>query len=179
MISMDEVFEEAKKCGFDQWAALDPQELVFMQEVRDMCSADLCHKYGTNWTCPPGCGPLDQLRDRALKYKRGILVQSVGQMEDDFDMESMYDTEEVQKTRFEKFSEWLRSRVPDCMPMGAGTCLLCKECTYPHSPCRHPDRAVPSMEACGLLVTDVCKKAGMKYYYGPCTITFTSCALID
>ena len=35
------------------------------------------------------------------------------------------------------------------------------------------------MEAYGLLVSDVCLKSGVKYYYGPKTMTYTSCILID
>ena len=36
-----------------------------------------------------------------------------------------------------------------------------------------------SMEAFGLLVSEVCTKNGLSYYYGPKTITFTACILTD
>jgi hypothetical protein len=35
------------------------------------------------------------------------------------------------------------------------------------------------MEAYGLLVSDVCQKAGLPYYYGKQTITYTSCILLE
>ena len=56
-------------------------------------------------------------------------------------------------------------------------CGICEKCTYPDAPCRFPDRAFPSMEACGLVVNDVCKASGIPYNYGPRTMTFTGCVL--
>ena len=34
-----------------------------------------------------------------------------------------------------------------------------------------------SMEAYGLLVSDVCRRSGLGYYYGTGTMTYTSCVL--
>ena len=116
---------------------------------------------------------------RAQSYHRGILVQSTGNMEDDFDLECMMETENLQKNRFIKLVSELRKEYPDLLPMSAGTCTLCKPCSYPDAPCRFPDMAFTSMEAYGLLVSDVCKKSGLNYYYGPQTITYTCCILLD
>ena len=33
------------------------------------------------------------------------------------------------------------------------------------------------MEAYGLLVSDVCRRSGLGYYYGTGTMTYTSCVL--
>ena len=66
-----------------------------------------------------------------------------------------------------------------CLPLTAGSCTLCRKCTYPERPCRFPKKRFSSMEAYGLLVSDVCLKSGLKYYYGPKTITYTSCILTD
>ena len=46
-------------------------------------------------------------------------------------------------------------------------------------PCRYPDKLWPSMEAYGLLVSDACRSAGLEYYHGPGTITYSSCILIN
>ena len=35
------------------------------------------------------------------------------------------------------------------------------------------------MEGLGMIVSDVCKANGMKYYYGPGTLTYTGCVLTD
>ncbi len=61
--------------------------------------------------------------------------------------------------------------------MGAGACTICETCTWPERPCHFPDKMVSSMEAYGLVVSDVCKPAGIPYYYGPLTLTYSSCVL--
>lgn len=158
---------------------MDPRKLAFLPEVREMCASDRCHMYGKCWTCPPGCGTLEEIRKKALTYRRGILLQSTGCLEDEFDAETMQQTEARHKQRFRAFAEQLRQWAPGCMPMGSGPCEICSSCTYPDQPCRFPQKAVPSMEACGLLVSEVCQSSGLGYYYGPKTMTYSSCALID
>ena len=64
------------------------------------------------------------------------------------------------------------------LPLSAGTCTLCPTCSCPDAPCRHPARALISMEAAGLLVSEVCEAAGIPYYHGKGTISFTSCILL-
>ena len=71
------------------------------------------------------------------------------------------------------------SNTPDLLAIGAGACTKCKECTYPDAPCRFPKEAFASMEAYGMLVVQVCKDNHMKYYYGPETIAYTSCFLLE
>ncbi len=79
--------------------------------------------------------------------------------------------------RFRTLSRQARILYPDCLPMAAGSCTICQQCTYPDRPCRFPDRMFPSMEACGLVINDVCRDSGMPYDYGAGTITYTSCIL--
>lgn len=168
----------AEDCDFDHWGPLNTAALRFEPAVRDMCRADTCKSYNKNWTCPPACGSLEEIAEKAAPYTRGILLQTTGQMEDDFDIETMMDTEQVHRQRFYQFVAGLRETVSDFLPMSAGACSFCRECTYPHAPCRNPEMAFTSMEACGLVVSDVCRESGVGYYYGPQTITFTSCVLL-
>lgn len=167
----------ALQVGFTHAASLDPSTLRFRSEVRDMCAANRCNKYGKCWSCPPGCGSLEEIADRARSFSRGILVQSTGLMEDDFDVETMDETAKLQRERFFALTELVRPLYPNCLPMASGACDACPTCTYPDAPCRYPARSVPSMEAYGLVVSDVCVDAGAPYYHGPKTITFTSCIL--
>ena len=58
--------------------------------------------------------------------------------------------------------------------IGAGCCMICETCSYPDSPCRFPQKKISSMEACGMLVSEVCQKNDLKYYYGPNTISYVA-----
>lgn len=169
----------AENCHFDHAGIFHTEILKFDPAVRAMCASDRCRSYGRRWTCPPGCGTLEEIAARAGGCRRGILLQSTGMLEDDFDAETMMETERLQKERFAACAAQMREAYPNCLPMSSGTCALCTECTYPDAPCRFPDRTFPSMEACGLLVSQVCADCGIPYYYGPGTITYSSCILFD
>ena len=178
-MELEEVLAAAKECGFDHVGPLDPGKLEFLPEVRDMCAADKCHLYNRSWMCPPAIGTLEEMSGKAASYHRGILVQCTTQMEDDFDVEAMEENEQRQKEALDRLLVQLRPVFPGCLPMGSGGCTRCESCTFPEAPCRFPEKAYPSMEACGLFVSKVCKQNGMEYYYGPQTMTYTSCILLD
>ena len=169
----------AEDVGFEDVRQLNMGSLQVMPEVREMCAADRCKIYGTRWACPPGCGTLEQCRERIERYKSGILVQTVGALEDEFDAEGIAEAHRKHDSRFKLLTRQIRSMLPDCLPLSAGTCTRCEVCTYPDKPCRFPKKMLSSMEAYGLLVSDVCTKSGMPYYRGEKTITFTSCILLE
>lgn len=169
----------AKEVGFEDVCELNMDSLCVMQEVRDMCAQDRCRIYGTNWACPPGCGTLSQCRSRIARYANGILVQTVGTLTDDYDLEGIGRANRLHDLRFRTLARQLSALVPGCLPLSAGTCTRCEVCTYPDRACRFPRKRLSSMEAYGLLVSDVCTRSGMPYYRGPKTITFTSCVLLQ
>jgi len=103
----------------------------------------------------------------------------VGELEDALDGEGMMETEARHKEYFVEFEKKLRELYPDMLAIGAGCCTKCKVCTYPDAPCRFPKQAFSSMEAYGMLVTQVCQANGLQYYYGDCTIAYTSCYLLE
>lgn len=174
----NKITELAKAQGFSQAALLDCRTIELKPEVRQMCEANSCHMYGKCWSCPPGCGSLETCREKIAGYRYGVLVQTTGQLEDDLDGETMMETEALHKEHFYAFERVLRKQYPDMLAIGAGCCTKCAECTYPDEPCRFPKEAFSSMEAYGMVVTQICQANGLAYYYGPCTITYTSCYLL-
>lgn len=144
-----------------------------------MCSADKCRAFGKRWACPPGCGSIEHCEKRMKSYSGGVLVQTVGTLDDDFDSEGIAETQKIHNRRFQTMARQARIILGDCLPLSAGTCTRCEVCTYPDRPCRFPARMLSSMEAYGLLVSDVCQKSGMPYYRGEKTISFTSCILFN
>lgn len=178
-ISIEELQKLAAENGFTSSGPLNMDALRFRPEVREMCSADKCRSYGRSWSCPPAVGSLERSAELAGRYHRGLIVQTTGQMRRDIDYHSILRTNEQHARNFASFVRQVRTLFPDCLPMGAGTCTVCRKCTYPDHPCRHPDKLIISMEAYGLVINDVCRESGLEYNYGPRTMTFTSCILVD
>lgn len=178
-MTMEELLALGRLYGFEHVGELNLTALEFDPRVREMCAADRCHLYGKCWTCPPHCGTLEEIEEKVRRYSRGILVQSTGRMEDDFDYEAIEATLRRQQRQFHNLTSVIRRSHPGCLPMTSGGCSICRVCTCPQEPCRFPEKAMPSMEACGLLVSKVCLDSGLGYNYGPRTITFTACVLVD
>ena len=179
MTELPALMDAATTLGFEHSGEILVSTMKFMPQVRDMCAADRCQCFGKNWTCPPACGTIEESTRKAAAFARGILVQTVGVLEDDFDYESMQAAQKVHSERFHKLAALLRKDYPKLLPMGAGACTICAECTCPEEPCRFPDEAITSMEAYGLFVSQVCESNHLAYNYGPLTVTYTSCILLE
>lgn len=179
MLDIDRLTELAREAGFTHAARLDAATIQLREDVRAMCSANQCGAYGRNWSCPPACGELDALRETVRRYRSGILVQTVGELEDEFDGEGMMETEARHKENFLRLHSRLLAEYPGLLALSAGCCTRCAKCTYPDAPCRFPDQRFSSMEAYGMLVLETCKANGLQYYYGPGAIAYTSCFLLE
>ena len=177
--NIQNLIARALALGFSHAGPLDAATLLPRQEVRDMCAADRCRNYGKSWMCPPGTPSLEENRALLAQYKTGILVQTTGTPEDDFDLEGMLEIGRAHMRYFREMHRELRAKIPGVLALGAGGCGLCAACAWPDAPCRRPDEATTSMEAFGLVVSDTCRANGMKYNYGPGTMTFTGCFLVS
>ena len=175
-MTYEELTAMAEQAGFTAWGPLDIATIECKPEVRDMCAT--CHRYNNRWSCPPGCGTLEECEARIRQFSHGILVQSVGDIEDGFDFEAMRDIEAAHKERFTRMHLQLSELGIPHLPLGAGACNMCADCTYPDAPCRFPDKMVSSMEANGILVLEACKRNGLQYYYGSEKMAYTSCIMV-
>ena len=175
---MNEYMEIAKTCGFSASSPVDPSVLEFKQEVRDMCAADKCRSYNKSWSCPPACGSLEEITIQCQPYTRGLVVQTTTQLESSFDFEGISDLGRRHSDSMLKMADTLAEKGLDFLPMGAGSCRRCESCTWPDSPCRFPEKVFPSMEACGLIVSETCTAASLPYYYGQDTMTYVGTFLL-
>ena len=178
---MSAIEDLAREVGFEYMGTCSAKELVARPEVRAMCAANTCHVYGHSWACPPACGDIEDFQCQMNEFETCLVVQTVANMEDDFDVEAMEEAGETQKQRVLDLVEAIDKAglSAETMTLSAGTCTLCAECTYPDAPCRFPDKRLVSMEAAGLVVSEVCTKAGIAYNHGPLTIAFSGCVLYN
>lgn len=169
----------ALDCGFSHVGMLDADTIEVRTEVREACAKDKCQAYGKNWVCPPACGTLEECGERIHRYKKGLIVQTTGELEDSFDLEGMEELTVNHTKSFDKFADLLRAQYPDALILGDGMCKRCKTCTYPDNPCRFPEHQTSAMEAYGMVVSEVCQKNDIPYYYGPGTLTYVGCVLVE
>ena len=181
-IEISDLMNIAGECGFETKAVLDVSTLVALEDVRKMCEVNTCGAYAARWSCPPGCGSLKECGEKMKAFSNGILVQSVGDIEDSLDWEGMMQLKALHDKRFSELIDKVKDLAQgrggfDLLPLADGCCSRCTSCTYPDAPCRFPDKSMSSMEAFGLYVADVCKKNNVAYNYGPGKMCYTGCLL--
>lgn len=176
-MTVEELIAAAKEQGFETAVVLNTATLTSREEVRDMCAANTCRAYGSNWSCPPACGTIAQCSEKMKAYTRGVLVQTIGELEDSWDYEAMQETAANHSKRFREIALRLWKDGVKVLPLTAGACPICEKCAYPE-PCRFPDKAISSMEAYGLLVNQVCTDNGVPYNYGPNKMAYCGCLLL-
>lgn len=160
-----------------QSAEIDADKLEFFDYVRDACKANYCGIYNKTWMCPPGVGEIADLMAKCRNYKTAFVFTTKSYLEDSFDIEGMTTARELHEALNTVLIDNLDHS--KCMILGAGGCNRCNKCTYPDSPCRQPDKAIPSVEACGIDVMKLSKTCGINYINGENTVTYFSVVLYD
>jgi len=94
-----------------------------------------CDGYGSSLCCPPNTPTPEETREVIEGYETAILAHFGARG---------HITKSMVALEREAFLEgYYRA-----FAFGAGPCTLCNSC--PDNGCKHPDRARPSMEACGI-----------------------------
>jgi len=146
---------------------------------RDMCAANVCGQYGKCWTCPPDVGTIEEMIARVRSYRHMLVYQTIGVLEDSFDVEGMHEA----GTHHNRLAQSMRQvfteeGIEDALHLGAGGCRVCAVCARrTDEPCRHPELAMTSLEACGINVSRLAPAAGMKYINGQDTVTYFGAVL--
>ena len=154
------------------------KDLRFDASFRALCEQNSCGYYGACWTCPPDAGPIDALIEKARGYERALVFQTVFPVEDAFDIESMHEAGRRHNRLARKARRKAERSGLDCLVLGAGACGGCESCAKRKGePCRHPDRAILSLEACGIDAAWLGKLAGLPPSNGANTVSFLGAVL--
>ncbi len=103
-----------------------------------------CDGYGRTLTCPPYSPAPEQTRRMLTHYEYGLLVHG----DEHADVSDIVSTLE---------REIFLDGYHKAFAMGAGPCDLCEKCP---KFCKYPERARPSMEACGIDVFSTVRANG-------------------
>lgn len=155
-----------------QYRILNSADIPFSQSVVDACRENRCGKYGTCWTCPPGVGELGDLERKIKSYPKAAVFSCKYALEDCFDFEGMIAGQQAAKRVLLEITDTLRAKGETFLALGCEGCGLCESCTYPDAPCRFPEKAMPSVEACGIHVVELAKSCGINYNNGANTVTY-------
>ncbi len=170
----ERILQTALSCGALKAAVIRREQIVLSESFRALCEQNVCGAYGRCWTCPPDCGDIRDLMARVRSYDAGVLYQTVGQLEDSFDFEGMVEAKNEHRRLSQRIRDALEEAgVGPVLHLGAGGCGVCDVCArVTDEPCRFPDRAMVSMEACGIDVSHTAASTPLKYINGQNTVTY-------
>ena len=160
---------------------IETKEISLDRAFRDMCASNACGMYGKCWMCPPDVGDIEALMQEVGQYDYALVYQTVTELEDSYDFEGMIEA----KKKSYPLAQALRKTFDDpkfakVLHLGAGGCGVCEVCAKrTNEPCRYPERAMPSLEAYGINVSELAKSAGMKYVNGQDTVTYFGAVLFS
>ena len=164
---------ELKELGISNIGVVPVTEVPFEPSLLDLCKQNHCGRYGTNWVCPPHCGDIEDNIAKAKAYEQMLVFQKVYRLEDSFDFEGMTAGKDDFKEINRKMVKYVHDSFPDFWMLGPGGCSICEKCTvHENLPCKHPDEVCPALESCGVFVSELAGRAGLKYINGQNTVTY-------
>ena len=150
------------------------EDIAMDPAFRALCEENRCGLYGRCYMCPPDIGPVEALMAQVSSFDRGLLYQTVGTLEDSFDIEGMSAAKARHVRVSQRLLDELQSQLGrDTLHLTCGGCGLCAECARQKGlPCRQPERALPSLEGYGIDVYNTTRNTSLRYVNGPNTVTY-------
>lgn len=155
--------KSAKEKGAN-FAKVIPTRDIFVEDhVRLKCQYG-CDRFARFFTCPPYAPTPDETRKILENYNQGLLVEFTGLMDKG-------QQRGVHEIMFELEKEAFLNGLYKAFAYTAGPCRICESCPaekvespneFSKKDCKNPEKARPSMEACGIDVYRTARKAGCK-----------------
>jgi predicted metal-binding protein len=168
--------------AFTECKQFDIGMINFDPLVIKYCEQNACGHFGKNHMCPPAVKDMEAWREEITSFPNAVMITKVYPTSSSYDMKAWLEAIADFQKRLVTLKENLTSDFPHrkYLVLGAGACSLCKACTYPDGdPCRFPDKALSSVEACGIDVMRLSKNAGVKYNNGKNTVTYLGVVLFQ
>lgn len=158
------IIQYALEEGFLSAAIIDTSEITFDPSFRPYCEENLCGQYGVNYTCPPTCGTPEEMKQRILKHKKALVLQTIWEISDYTDKDAIKYAKNEHNAASIRLVKRLRAEQCDGLIVGASGCALCSPCAITENkPCRFPDFAFSCMSAYCIFVRLLAEKCNMNY----------------
>ena len=160
--------------GFNNVELIEGKNIVCDPIFRKQCESNACGVYGKCWMCPPDIGGIDDLIQEVRSYPKGILYQTISELEDSFDFEGMTEAGKKHGEKSRALHRLLKEEgFEHFLHLSKGGCGMCSPCAKAKGePCYFPDMALSSLEGYGINVSATVKSTSMKYINGANTVTY-------
>lgn len=166
--------DAAQKAGATKAALVDVSDIVLDPAYYDICENGHCGSFGLCYACPPDIGQVKENMERIRSFSRGLLYQTIRDIEDSYDIEGMGEAAaQHAKIGVRVRREIERFYAGRTLHLSCGGCHLCPRCAKRDGlPCRMPDLVMPAMEGMGVDVYKTTLSTDLKYINGVNTVTY-------
>ncbi|MCL2704238.1 MAG: DUF2284 domain-containing protein [Defluviitaleaceae bacterium] len=176
---MNHLINKALAAGFTRAVWLDGLRIECEARLREYCNPEGCPQHGSNWVCPPGCGSLDECAQKVRRFDKGILLQSVSEMNPLIkDLDRYKELNRIHNFRLRGFLEAHCNNDMDVLALTSGGCVFCEGCSFP-APCIKPGLRMNSLSAYGIDVGKLCEMAELEYSFRPDKVYYAALVLVN
>lgn len=179
-MTIEKMIQYAMEEGFAAAVVVNTDEITFDPSFRPYCEENLCGQYGVNHSCPPDCGSPEEMKERVLKHKHALVLQTIWEISDYTDKEAIKKAKGGHNQASQKLMKRLREESCDGFMVGASGCALCTPCTKVNNePCRFPALQFSCMSAYCVFVRLLAEKCEMEYNCGEDALAFFGMYICD
>ena len=150
--------------GFAGAAVIDTDKIVFDPMFRPFCEENLCGQYGANHSCPPDCGTPEQMKQRILAHKKGLVLQTIWEISDYEDKLAIKQAKLGHNTAALRLMKRFRAEGCPGFLVGASGCALCTPCARKEGKeCTFPELQYSCMSAYCIFVRKLAEESGLEY----------------
>ncbi len=169
----EELIHHAEDLGFSAVSVVKTADIPIEPGFRVCCEENTCGQYGANYSCPPDCGTVDEMRQKLLRGEHAIILQTIHEIDDPMDMVQIKPAKGMHNRMSRELKAWAKERGINGFLVGSSGCGLCTPCARKNGePCRFPDDAFSCMSAYCVFVRELAEQCGMEYDCGNGLVAF-------
>ncbi|MEE1195463.1 MAG: DUF2284 domain-containing protein [Lachnospiraceae bacterium] len=169
----EKMIEYAIEEGFTAAEMIDTDQIVFDPSFRPLCEENLCGQYGVNYSCPPECGTAEEMKQRILAHKKGLVLQTIWEISDYTDQKAIKHAKSGHNSASQRLMRRIRQEGCQGFMIGASGCALCTPCALvDKKPCNYPELRYSCMSAYCIFVRKLTESCGIEYNCGDGLLAF-------
>ena len=158
-----ELIKLAEEMGFHA-GIVSAKDIPVDGSFRKFCEDNLCGKYNANYSCPPGCGTPEEVRQRLHSAEKALVVQRIHEIGSYENKEAILKSKKDLNLAILRMTEDLRQKGTDCFCLGYGGCPLCDPCKQvAGEPCAFPEKRISCMSAYCIDVGKLAGRCGLEF----------------
>lgn len=158
-----ELLELAKAEGFHA-VMTTPDQIPVDPKFRVFCEENRCGRYNANYSCPPDCGTVEELRANILAEDKIMVIQTLWDIDGYEDKEMIVHAKASHNAAALRLMKKIRDNGYSGFCSGYNGCSLCDPCKRINNlPCTYPDLRISCLSAYCVDVAELARRCQLPF----------------